>query len=196
MKYCTDCGSEVNKNQKYCTKCGKDLLNNQNNNMKIKEYKFSDPTSGGKAIIRLGEASLSISRPGILSKFSNGFTGEKTILYNQISSVQIKKAGMARGYIQFILPGSKEAKSGVVFGDSKDENIIYFSSGFNNEKVNKAAEDIKRTIENYNLNSNKGSTIIKEDDKYDKLNKLKQLLDNNVISQEEFDKEKEKLLNN
>ena len=159
-----------------------------------KEYLFNDPTMGGKTIIKLGEGTLTISRPGIMSKFSHGFSGEKTILFNQISAIQIKKAGMARGYIQFIMAGKKEAKSGVIFGNSKDENIVYFASGFNNKKVNSNAEEIKNVIEQYNLNSHKGTTIIKEEDKYDKLAKLKKLLDDDVITKEEFEIEKAKLL--
>jgi len=159
-----------------------------------KEYLINDPTMGGKTIIKLGEGILTISRPGIISKFSHGFCGEKTILFNQISAIQIKKAGMARGYIQFIMAGTKEAKSGAVFGNIKDENIIYFASGFNNKKVNSNAEEIKNMIEQYNLNINKGTTIIKNEDKYDKLAKLKKLLDDNVITKEEFETEKAKLL--
>ncbi len=159
-----------------------------------KEYVFNDPTMGGKTIIRLGEGTLTISRPGLISKFSHGFSGEKTILFNQISAIQIKKARMARGYIQFVMAGTKEGKSGVIFGDSKNENIVYFASTFNNKKTNDAAEEIKRTIEQYNLNSNKETTIVKEEDKYDKLVKLKKLLDDNVITQEEFENEKSKLL--
>lgn len=158
-----------------------------------KEYIFNDPTMGGKTIIKLGNGTLTISRPGIMSKLSHGFSGEKTILFNQISAIQIKKAGIARGYIQFVLSGTKEARSGVIFGE-KDENIVYFSSTFNNKKTNNAAEEIKRTIEQYNLNNNKSNTIIKEDDKYDKLAKLKKLLDNNVITRDEFEIEKAKLL--
>lgn len=158
-----------------------------------KEYVFNDPTMGGKTIIRLGEGTLTISRPGLISKFSHGFSGEKTILFNQISAIQIKKAGIARGYIQFVMAGTKEGKSGVIFGDKKNENIVYFASTFNNKKTNDAAEEIKRTIEQYNLNSNKVNTIAKED-KYDKLAKLKKLLDDNVITQEEFENEKCKLL--
>lgn len=159
-----------------------------------KEYFFNDPTMGGKTIIKLGEGTLTISRPGIMSKFSHGFSGEKTILFNQISAIQIKKAGMARGYIQFIMAGAKESKSGVIFGNSKDENIVYFASGFNNKKVNNDAEEIKNIIEQYNLNIHKGATIIKEEDKYDKLAKLKKLLDDDVITKEEFETEKAKLL--
>ena len=159
-----------------------------------KEYVFNDPTMGGKTIIRLGEGTLTISRPGLISKLSHGFSGEKTILFNQISAIQIKKAGIARGYIQFAMAGTKEGKSGVIFGDGKNENIVYFASTFNNKKTNDAAEEIKRTIEQYNLKSNKGTTVVKEEDKYDKLAKLKKLLDDNVITQEEFESEKSKLL--
>ena len=159
-----------------------------------KEYIFNDPTMGGKTKIVLHEGSMTISRPGIMSKFSHGFSGEKTVLFSQISAIQIKKAGFARGYIQFVMAGTKEGKSGVIFGDSKNENIVYFASTFNNKKTNDAAEEIKRTIEQYNLNSNKGTTIVKEEDKYDKLVKLKKLLDDNVITQEEFENEKSKLL--
>lgn len=158
-----------------------------------KEYIFNAPTMGGKTIIKLGNGTLTISRPGIMSKLSHGFSGEKTILFNQISAIQIKKAGIAGGYIQFVLAGTKEARSGIIFGE-KDENIVYFASTFNNKKTNNAAEEIKRTIEQYNLNNNKSNTIIKGDDKYDKLAKLKKLLDDNVITRDEFEIEKAKLL--
>lgn len=92
------------------------------------------------------------------------------------------------------MAGTKEGKSGIIFGNSKDENIVYFASTFNNKKTNNAAEEIKRVIEQYNLNTNKGTTIVKEEDKYDKLAKLKKLLDDGVITKEEFEKEKIKLL--
>ena len=91
-----------------------------------KEYVFNDPTMGGKTIIKLGNGTLTISRPGVISKFSHGFAGEKNILFNQISAIQIKKAGIARGYIQFIMAGTKEGKSGIIFGNSKDEKHCIF----------------------------------------------------------------------
>ncbi len=160
-----------------------------------KEFLFKDFSQGGKAIVTLNENSLTITRPGIMAKLAHGATGEKTIMYNQITSVQYKKAGFSRGYIQFVVAGSREARSGAIFGE-KDENIIYFASGFNNDDVNNACEIIKKTIEQYNANLTKGTmTVVKhEDDHYDKLIKLKQLLDINAITQEEFDKEKQKLL--
>lgn len=196
MAFCSKCGNEISEKQKFCSKCGNKVDDDLQSTKQCvdKEYIFNDPTMGGKTIIKLGEGTLTISRPGIMSKFSHGFSGEKTILFNQISGIQIKKAGMARGYIQFIMAGTKEGKSGVLFGDSKNENIVYFASTFNNNKTNSAAEEIKRTIEQYNLSINKTAPVIKQEDKYDKIAKLKELLDRNAISQEEYDHEKSKIL--
>lgn len=147
----------------------------------------------GKTIITIDDGRLTISRPGILSKLSHGFSGEKTILIENISAVQLKKAGISRGYIQFIIPGALEKRSGITNG-AIDENIIYFES----KKYNEDAETIKLYIENYNLYKNKNnSTTINQQvtkNKYDELRQLNGLLADGIISQEEFDKEKEKIL--
>jgi len=70
----------------------------------------------------------------------------------------------------------------------KDENTI----GFVGKKYNQQALEIKDYIENKLLNKD---TIITSTDKYDQLSKIKKLLDENVISQEEFENEKKKILN-
>lgn len=49
------------------------------------------------------------------------FTGEKTIMINQISGVQVKKVGLSREYIQFIM--AEKAKS-VIICEKIAENII------------------------------------------------------------------------
>lgn len=115
-------------------------------------------------------------------------------MLNQISAIQLKKAGIARGYIQFIIAGARESKSGIL-GET-NENIVYFDSTFKNKEINSNAEEIKSYIENYIAQqNNRNCTIIKSDDKYDQLKKLKQLLDDGIINQNEFDIEKEKILN-
>lgn len=64
------------------------------------------------------------------------------------------------------------------------------------KKANAAADEIKNTIENYNKNTKNESIILKqESDTYDKIAKLKKLLDSNAIMQEEYNNEKSKLLN-
>lgn len=158
-----------------------------------KQFTFNSIMKDGKTIITIDDGRLTISRPGILSKLSHGFSGEKTILIENISAVQLKKAGISRGYIQFIIPGALEKRSGITNG-AIDENIIYFES----KKYNEDAETIKLYIENYNLYKNKNnSTTINQQvtkNKYDELRQLNGLLADGIISQEEFDKEKEKIL--
>ncbi len=154
-----------------------------------KTYEFYSLGKGGKTIITIKDGALTISRPGLMSKLSHGFSGEKTILIKNISAVQLKKVGFSRGYLQFIMAGAIEKKSGITKGDI-DENIVYFDAGGNKDKINNEAEEIKNYIENYNPNDNSSSNS-----KYDDLAKLKKLLDNEIITKEEFDKEKEKILN-
>lgn len=160
-----------------------------------KQFTFNSIMKDGKTIITIDDGRMTISRPGVLSKFSHGFSGEKTVLIENISAVQLKKAGFSRGYIQFIMPGAIEKKSGITNGDI-DENIVYFEG----KKYNDDAETIKLYIENYNLykKNNGNSTTINQQitkNKYDELRQLKGLLDDGIIDQEEYDKEKEKILN-
>ncbi len=199
--YCKKCGSEIKNTKKFCSSCGTQVLETEQDNFEQKNsndnlFRFKSMEQG-KVEITIRDNKLTISRPGIIAKFSHGFVGEKTILINQISAVQLKKVGFSRGYLQFMIAGHEERKSGIIRG-SKDENIIYFDSyGKKQNKImNESAEYIKNYIEEYNSKSNSQSvTLIQQDDKYDKLSKLKKLLEENVINQDEFDKEKDKILN-
>ena len=155
-----------------------------------KEYIFKSFLDG-KVILTINNGLLSIKRPGLTSTFYHGLSGEKSILIKNISSIQIKKAGVFQGYIQISIAGSAEQKSGAV-REKKDENIIYFDS----RKSNPLAEEIKKYVENYNADNAYKNIPNTSEDKYDKLIKLKKLLDNNIISQEEFDKEKTNILKN
>lgn len=162
-----------------------------------KEYEFYSLGMGGKSIIKIDGNTLTISRPGLMSKISLGFTGDKTVMINQISGVQIKKVGLARGYIQFIMAGTKEAKSGII-GGKIDENIVYSDSFFKkkNNQINSNFEEIKKYIEEFNSNQNGNTTIIQNvKSPAEQVKELKELLDMGAISQEEFDKKKKELLN-
>ena len=122
-----------------------------------------------------------------------GLKGEKTILLNQISAVQLKKCGMAAGYIQFVLSGSRESKNGL--RDAlKDENAVTFNLDPKNANAN--AEEIKNYIEEFNANQNSGNTIAQNiKTPIEQVKELKELLDMGAISQEEFDQKKKELLN-
>lgn len=165
-----------------------------------KTYSFKDFSNGGKAEVIIKDNTLTIRRPGVLAKLSHGFTGDKTIMLNQISAVQIKKVGFARGYIQFVMAGREERKSGMAFG-AKDENIIYIASYSKkvNDYHNQEMDEIKEYIENYNANMMRPIQVVQQvretKSDFDKLKDLKELLDSGVLTQEEFDETKKKILN-
>lgn len=156
-----------------------------------KTYLFNSPFMGGKAKVTIDDGILRIERPGLISKLSHGFTGEKAIRIKDIVSVQLKEAGMTRGYLQFVMAGAIEKKVSIT-KNNHDENTIYFDASGKQSQINENAKEIKKYIEEYNPEKNEN---INQDDKYDKLYKLKKLLDEKVISKEEFEKEKEKILN-
>lgn len=160
-----------------------------------KEYEFKS-MHNGKAIIKINENTITIIRPGLISKMSLGFTGEKTFFINQISGVQVKKVGISGGYIQFIMAGTKEAKSGIIRGVT-DENIVYSDSFFKktNEKINASFDEIKSYIENYNSSQNSTTIVQNIKSPIEQIKDLKELLDIGAITQEEFDRKKKELLN-
>ena len=149
----------------------------------------------GKAIIKLNDNSITISRPGVMSKMTHGFVGDKTIMLNQITGVQLKKSTtFTTGFIQFIVAGTIEAKK-TTLGKVYDENIVYFKDPWGHyAQENKNAEYIKSYIEEYNLKNNQPQQIINNSD-LDEIKKLKELLDCGAITQEEYDAKKKQVLN-
>ena len=161
------------------------------------EYEFFCVDKGGKTVVKINEGILTISRPGLLSKLSQGFKGSKSIMIEKITSVQVKKNTIwTRGYMQFTIAGEMAKNVGAVSGEV-DENIIYFS-GTKKEtisKYNNAAEEIKTYIENFNSKKSNITVVQNIKSPVEQVKELKELLDMGVLSQEEFDKKKKELLN-
>ncbi len=149
--------------------------------------------AGANGTIALYQDRITIKRRGIRGALGHGFfQGEKDILISSITAVQLKKAGpVLVGYIQFSVLGGVEAKKGLNEATS-DENTVTFDLG-----SNKLAEAIKNKI--YELKSRPVGYAepVKEVIKpsgADELLKYKQLLDAGILTQEEFDEIKKKIL--
>ncbi|HAB66557.1 MAG TPA: hypothetical protein DCE23_04235 [Firmicutes bacterium] len=87
--------------------------------------------------------------------------------------------------------GSHEIKGGLKAAQH-DENTVVWA----HKNQNKNAAEIIEYINNYNNSDSQANNNVNiiQSDNYDKLIKLKKLLDDNIITQEEFEKEKTKLL--
>lgn len=109
--------------------------------------------------------------------------GDKTIPYSSIVAVQLKKAGLVGGYLQLTLKGGSEAKSGL-FQSTTDENTVNFYSG-----KNKDFEEARRLVEEKicDNTSPKHSNL-------DELEKLAEIKEKGIITQEEFDAKKKSIL--
>lgn len=155
-----------------------------------KEYKFTG-SPYGSCFVKINDDRISIRKTGFLSLVNNGYASTKEIRINQITGTQYKASGFAEGYLQFIIKGSAEVKSGGLQSVRNDENsIVWFG-----KKKNIYAEEIIDYINKFNeQKSQMNSKIVKQEDNYDKLLKLKKLLDDGIINQQEFETEKQKLL--
>ena len=136
-----------------------------------------------KVDISIDENALTINRKGFMS-FGSGVRGEKTIPLSHITAVQLKKPGMTHGYLQFSINGSAEAK-GTAIELMKDENTIVFAGKHLDDMT-----ELKHIIETSrapvaNVSHSSEASQIKE---------FKSLLDDGIISQEEFDQKKKQLL--
>ena len=150
------------------------------------EFEFSGDIVGKSKVI-IDNNRIIIERKGALSTVSKGFVGTKTIRISQITGTQYKKASVSPGYLQFIIKGSQEVKGGIQAARSDENTVVwgYKNQNFGAEKIINYINDYNQKHDNINLSSN---------DKYDDLKKLKELLDMNAITKEEYEKKKNEIL--
>ena len=130
---------------------------------------------------------VQIIRRGLMAKASHGFTkGEKSIPIKMISSIQFKKGGViANGYIQFAT-GAGESRGGI-HDALKDENSVVFWIG-SNEEFEEFRDIVQEGINNLESGRSASSSPT------ERIRELKALLEDDVITQKEFDEKKLKLM--
>lgn len=97
---------------------------------------------------------------------------------------------MTTGYLQLVIKGSLENKGGVL-GAVKDENTILFG-----KKEDDQALKVKTIIERIKekKNSRRSVSVQNTVSVADEIRKLKQLMDEGILTEEEFNKQKAVLL--
>lgn len=124
-------------------------------------------------------------------KFLIGTAKEHSIPITNIIGVFIKKPGLQAGLIRFQTAGKMDDN---IYRDDvaeaiKDKNAILFHGKDKYE----IALKIKSYIENYSNEVDKKNSHISS--LADEIAKLKRLLDDKIINQDEFESAKEKLIN-
>lgn len=117
---------------------------------------------------------------------------DKKIPINKISSVEVKKPGLMAGFIQISELGANKNKgfSSGAYQAAGDENSVMFSSSSDYQK----ALEIKEFIEQQMTKNTNPQVITQQVSAADEIQKFKNLLDQGIISQEDFEAKKKQLL--
>ncbi|MFC2153869.1 SHOCT domain-containing protein [Candidatus Altiarchaeota archaeon] len=180
MVECPHCKSEIEVHDQVCGHCGKKV-----------NWVFEDGIDykaeghGGNLILK-GDKVI-IERKGALAFMTHGPKGNKEISIESISAIELKKPGWTSGYIGFSFHGGKEHTKGF-FTTHEDENSVLFLK--NHEKGMVA---IKELIEERIKGLKKGEEPKKSG--LDDLEKLAELKEKGIITQEEFEAKKKQILN-
>ena len=143
----------------------------------------------GKTVVVDG-ATVSLTKKGGL--FSS--QREKTIPIRNITSVEVKKPGaMIAGFIQFSIAGGAVRDgsfkfTGGAFDAAQDENSVLFAG----DALYGIALEIKNYIESYSEAPSRATASSVS--AADEIMKLKGLMDQGIISAEEFETKKRQLL--
>lgn len=136
---------------------------------------------------------ICISPKGIMGNINKGAKGTKTIPYASITAIQYKEPGFTSGYMQFSLGGGNEGKFGVLEA-TKDENSFLFGPK-HLETVRKVKKYIEQQMEKTKQTQHSpaqqtpsGVSIA------DELIKLAELRDQGILTEEEFQAAKMKLI--
>jgi hypothetical protein len=131
--------------------------------------------------LKLYKDYIIINHKGILSILGEqGIQGEKRIPISQITCTQVKEPGVFVGYIQFSIHGEVGVKGGIT-KSINDENTVRFST-INQYYLAKVIENyIYGEINRKNTNKNQLQISIS-----DEVIKLKKLLDEHIITHEQF----------
>lgn len=134
------------------------------------------------------DTKVTITPKGVLGFLNKGIKGTKEIPFTSITAMQLKKAGLTSGYIQFTVPGGNESRGGV-FSATKDENTFMFV-----QKHNDVMAEVKDYIERRRAELQAPHPTTTTTSLSDEFQKLAQLHAQGVLSADEFQAAKNQLI--
>ncbi len=134
---------------------------------------------------------VSIKPKGVLGLMSKGIAGERKIYYADITSVTFQKSSaLLSGFMEFYFAGNNTKKQGGgLFAGTNNENRVTFYNKYLNEMI-KVNDYIQNKIGNKNQPQQQPQNV----DAAAEIKKFKQLLDDGIITQAEFEAKKKQLL--
>lgn len=169
------------------------LLKGQNDEESVR--KATDDLLTGKVAkgvggqVEIDQDWVTIRHKGALGFMNHGLPGEKRVPIANITAVTIKEPGLSNGYIHFTILGGIDRQRGGVFDAAKDENSVMFTRRHLAEFV-----AIKAHVEARMVRGAMGPSAPPTTTRLEQLKQLGELRDSGVLTAEEFELEKQKLL--
>ncbi len=138
-------------------------------------------------LLEVYEDKVAITPKGVMGFLSKGLKGTKTIPFFSISAIQFKKSGLISGYLQFTIPGGNESRGGA-FAAASDENTFMFKG------QNELALEIKGYIEKRIQELHKPQATSSSLSISDEIQKLAEMKAKGILSDEEFQAAKRRLI--
>jgi len=143
-------------------------------------------------VLDVYEDMVTIRSVGVMGFLYKGLNGSRSINYSSISSIQFKEAGNTlSGYIQFTIPEGNIRKPGLWSAAKGDENSFMFGN-FGNS--NELAANIVSYITSSISNLGKPKISTQTTSVADEIMKLASLKEQGLLSDDEFQLAKKKLL--
>lgn len=147
-------------------------------------------------ILEADDTKITITRKGLRSFANRGSNGSQTIPFNSIIGIDYKPATLTAGHIGFTTAAGNQTTGGLgsqgIFANidySKANSIV-----FRSKKANKPIQEIKDRVEDYINQSTSNNDSNSTSDSLNELPKLKKMLDDGILTQEEFDAKKKQIL--
>lgn len=160
-------------------------------------FKFKSITG---AVMNVYEDKVELTQEGARGLLTRGLQGVKTYYYTDISTIQFKNCGWTNGFFEFTFAGGIDRRGGAWNGFDNDNRINFGAPTIG--RARKVAEEAEK-INNYlqeRLRIAKTQkaqpTVINQTTTTgaDEILKYKQLLDDGIISEEEFQLKKKQIL--
>ncbi|WP_273729143.1 SHOCT domain-containing protein [Leuconostoc mesenteroides] len=156
---------------------------------------------GRNGIVSAFEDRIEISRKNVVGFLTQGIKADRIIHYRDMTSIETKRPSfVTNGYMQFIINPELSVKqkvsivSGTTVESMKDPNAVIFTAM--QKKTLKEFDELKEYVLSRLdfYNSQQQNVISHSVNGFDDLTKLKSLLDDGVITQEDFDAKKKQIL--
>ena len=188
-KLCESCGKKIEIKTVKCPHCN--ALQSSIGSSIDQEKPLIEPVIGqnGSLLVYRDYVEIDRSSSKVFSLMA-GLFGKKRLYYSDIGSIQFKKMGLTVGFIQFSVLGGQDSK-GIPTGN---ENAITF--GQDNQKWENAYNYVRELLDEYKKRLAQKSTKVPVQNIsiVDELSKAADLMERGLISEEEYNKIKDKLL--